>query len=135
MPKKRSNGRSRQERERLLTALADPVPPGGVGPRVVRTSQALSVVDPSEFRCTRLAAQLADEWVEYVAATAITAHAQTYRLAINRFCEHVDEALGPMAEITSLTDPQLFDVLVNWELSLPESYAPSSTYPSVLASG
>lgn len=135
MPRKRSNGRSKSERERLLALLVNPPPPGGVGPRVVKTSRALLSVDPSEFRCTRLASQLADEWVEYVAATAITSHAQTYHLAVNRFCEYAEKVLGPRAEAASLTDPQLFDVLVNWELSLPESYAPSSTYPAVLASG
>ncbi|WP_372456004.1 hypothetical protein [Streptomyces buecherae] len=90
-------------------------------------------VDPSVFRCTRLTMQLADEWVEYVAATAITAHAKVYVMAIHHFCEYVDEKLGPEAEAVSLADHGLFDLLIGWELSLPESYAPSSTYPSVLA--
>ncbi|MFJ4731464.1 hypothetical protein ACIP6V_03905 [Streptomyces sp. NPDC088770] len=79
--------------------------------------------------------QLADEWVEYVAATAITAHARTYHMAISRLCEYVDKTLGLEAEAVSLTDQGLFDLLVDWELSLPESYAPSSTYPSVMAAG
>ncbi|MDL2081598.1 hypothetical protein QNN03_34740 [Streptomyces sp. GXMU-J15] len=79
--------------------------------------------------------QLADEWVEYVAATAITAHARTYHMAISRLCEYVDKTLGPQAEAVSLTDQGLFDLLVDWELALPESYAPASTYPSVMAAG
>ncbi|MEF3115704.1 hypothetical protein [Streptomyces chrestomyceticus] len=92
-------------------------------------------LDPADFRCTRLVMQLADEWVEYVAATAITFHARTYHMAISRLCEYVDKTLGPEAEGVSLTDQGLFDLLVDWELSLPESYAPSSTYPSVMAAG
>ncbi|MGW8992532.1 hypothetical protein ACWGRF_21720 [Streptomyces zhihengii] len=77
--------------------------------------------------------QLADEWVEYVAATAITAHAKVYVMAIHHFCLYIDEKLGPEAEAVSLADHGFFDLLIGWELSLPESYAPSSTYPSVLA--
>ncbi|WP_432120550.1 hypothetical protein [Streptomyces sp. S1] len=91
------------------------------------------VVDPSDFRCSMLAMQLADEWVEYVAATAITGSARVYRTAINRLCEYVDKVLGSEAEEVSLSDPGLFDTLVDWELSLPEDYAPSSTYPGVFA--
>ncbi|MGK3091816.1 hypothetical protein ACG93S_18475 [Streptomyces sp. WAC01490] len=118
---------------RLLTALANPVPPGGVGPRVVDIDGSVMVVDPSDFRCSKLAIQLADEWVEYVAATAITGSARVYRTAINRLCEYADKVLGPEAERASLADPGLFDTLVDWELSLPEDYAPSSTYPGVFA--
>ncbi|MFJ2769559.1 hypothetical protein [Streptomyces sp. NPDC087300] len=92
------------------------------------------VVDPSDFRCSMLAMQLADEWVEYVAATAIKGSAGVYRTAINRLCAYVDKVLGPTAEEASLSDPGLFDTLVDWELSLPEDYAPGSTYPGVFAS-
>ncbi|MBL3666930.1 hypothetical protein JL475_13180 [Streptomyces sp. M2CJ-2] len=91
------------------------------------------MVAPADFRCSLLVMQLADEWVEYVAATAITASARVYRTAINRLCAYVDKALGSEAEEASLADPGLFDALVDWELSLPEDYAPSSTHPAVLA--
>ncbi|MFH9652742.1 hypothetical protein ACH4MT_17710 [Streptomyces anulatus] len=93
----------------------------------------LMVVDPSDFRCSRLAIQLADEWVEYVAATAITMHARVYYLAIIRLCKYVDKELGSAAETMSLTDQNLRDLLIKWELALPEAYAPSSTYPGALA--
>ncbi|MGI8313145.1 hypothetical protein [Saccharopolyspora hattusasensis] len=135
MSKPRRKYRSKQERERLLMALANPVPPGGIGPRVISIPRELLAVDPSGFRCTRLAMQLADEWVEYVAATAITSHARTYHMAINRLCEYVDKKLGPEAEAVGLADQGLFDLLIGWELSLPETYAPSSTYPAVMAAG
>ncbi|WP_405797298.1 hypothetical protein [Streptomyces longwoodensis] len=80
-----------------------------------------------------LAMQLADEWTEYVAATAIGAHARNYRQAIDCFCQYVDKVLGPWAEEASLSDPDLFDTLVKWELSLPEGYASGSTKPGLLA--
>ncbi|WP_033819453.1 MULTISPECIES: hypothetical protein [unclassified Kitasatospora] len=133
MPKVRRKGRSNEDRDRLRAALANPVPPGGIGPRVVEIPRQLVAVDPSGFYCSRLAMQLADEWVEYVAATAITTHARVYHLAITRFCKYVDKELGSAAEAVSLTDPRLLDLLLKWELSLPESYAPSSTYPGLLA--
>lgn len=134
MTKPRGNGRKREERERLLAVLANPVPPGGIGPRVVQVPGSLLAVDPAKYRCSLLAMQLADEWTEYVAATAITAQAQNYRQAIDRLCQYVDEALAPGAEGASLMDPDLFDTLVKWELSLPEGYAPGSTRPYLIAS-
>ncbi|MFC5956817.1 hypothetical protein ACFP51_20765 [Streptomyces pratens] len=134
MGKPRGKGRKREERERFLAALANPVQPGGIGPRVVQVPGCLLVVDPAEYRCSLLAMQLADEWTEYVAATAITAQAENYRQAIDRLCRYVDEALAPGAEGASLTDPDLFDTLVKWELSLPEGYAPGSARPHLIAS-
>lgn len=134
MSKPRGNGRKGEERERLLAVLANPVQPGGIGPRVVQAPGNLLAVDPAEYRCSLLAMQLADEWTEYVAATAITVHAQNYRQAIDRLCQYVDEALAPGAEGASLTDPDLFDTLVKWEFSLPEDYAPGSNRPYLIAS-
>lgn len=133
MAKARRKGRNNEERERLRAVLANPVPPGGIGPRVVELPRALLALEPSAFGCSRLATQLADEWVEYVAATGITQHAKVYLLAITRLCKYVDKELGPAAETVSLTEGNLLDLLLKWELSLPESYAPSSTYPGVLA--
>ncbi|MDG5807233.1 hypothetical protein P9869_32120 [Streptomyces ossamyceticus] len=131
MSKKRRN---KQERERLVAFLANPVQPGGVGPRVVDAAGTVLAVDPSDFRCSLLAMQLADEWTEYVAATAIGNQARTYQLAINRLCEYVDKALSTEAEGASLTDPDLLDTLMKWELSLPEGNAPGSTRPYLVAS-
>ncbi|WP_251060833.1 hypothetical protein [Streptomyces sp. ISL-100] len=132
---RRKGGRSREERERLLPFVANPVPPGGVGPRVVQVLGALIAVDPADYRCSLLAMQLADEWTEYVAATGITAgQARSYEHAIHRLCRYVETMLGDGAERASLDDPELFDTLVQWELSLPEANAPSSTKPYMLAS-
>lgn len=134
MPMARKSGpRSKEDRERLLVALANPVPPEGVGPRVVQTPGYLVAVDPASYRCSRLAMQLADEWIEYVAATRITANARNYRQAIDTLCRYVDMALGPAADGLSLADSGFLGTLMKWELSLPEDYAPGSTKPYLLA--
>ncbi|MYT12561.1 MULTISPECIES: hypothetical protein [unclassified Streptomyces] len=91
-------------------------------------------MDPADYRCSLLAVQLADEWVEYVAATGIGGHARNYAQAIGGFCGYVDRMLDSRAESASLADPDLFDTLVQWELSLPEGYAPGSARPGLLAS-
>lgn len=127
-------GRTKQERERLLAALENPVPAGGVGPRVVQIPRNLLCIDPAAYVCSRLAGQLADEWVEYVAATALGSQTKYYRQAIDSLCRHIDTALGPAAEKASLSDPDLFDTLVAWETALPEGCEPGSTVPSALAS-
>ncbi|WP_374701869.1 hypothetical protein [Streptomyces sp. CB02959] len=94
----------------------------------------LLAVDPVRYRCSQLAAQLADEWVEYVAATGVTAHAQVYDTAIDRFCRHVDEHLGARATGVSLAASGLFDLLVGWELALSEGYAEGSMRPRMISS-
>ncbi|GAA0972080.1 hypothetical protein [Streptomyces rhizosphaericus] len=129
----RRKRRTKRERERFLAALANPVTPGGVGPRVVQVPRNLLAVDPADYCSSLLAMQLADEWTEYVAATAIGTHARNYQQAIDCFCRYVDKVLGPGAEGASLADPDLLDTLVTWELSLPEGKAPGSTHPYLMA--
>ncbi len=126
--------RTEQERERLLALAERPVPAGGVGPRVVKLPRNLLCVDPADYTCSRLAAQLADEWVEYVAATEITGQAKTYQQAISTLCRHVDKAFGSAAPQVGLGDPSLLDVLTAWEIALPEAFRPGSTRPAMLMS-
>ncbi|MET8211359.1 hypothetical protein ABZT51_36140 [Streptomyces sp. NPDC005373] len=90
-------------------------------------------VDPAIYRCSRLAMQLADEWIEYVAATRITEQSKVYEHAIDALCRYVDMVLGPISDGASLADSGLFDTLVKWELSLPEDYPPGSTKPYLIA--
>jgi len=133
-PRRKVKSRKGEERARLLAALANPVPPGGTGPRVVQLPGHLVALDPANYCCSLLAMQLADEWVEYVAATEIGSQAKNYRHAIDHLCQYVDKALGVEAAGASLADPGLFDTLVRWELSLPEEYDEGSTRPWLLAS-
>ncbi|MDG9712627.1 hypothetical protein [Streptomyces sp. DH10] len=133
-PRKKAKSRKGEERARLLAALANPAPPGGIGPRVVQLPRHLAALDPADYRCSLLAMQLADEWVEYVAATQIGPQAKNYQYAIDHFCLYVDKVLGAEAEEASLADPDLLDTLMKWELTLPEEYAESSARPGLLAS-
>ena len=96
----------------------------------------LSELDPGGFRCSRLAAELADEWVEYVEATQITAGpAAAYRRAITRFCTRVDAELedSGVAESVGLADPRTVRLLAKWERGLAATYPAGSTWPAYLA--
>ncbi|MBT2451353.1 hypothetical protein J7F03_30640 [Streptomyces sp. ISL-43] len=94
-------------------------------------------LDPGAYRCSGLAAQLADAWVEYVEATAVTAGpGDAYRRAIDRFCTMVDaelEAAGDDGTV-DLTSPRSARLLVKWERGLPATYAAGSMWPGYLAS-
>src|SRR4051794_27216855 len=79
-------------------------------------ARATVSLDPSAFGCTRLAAELADEWVEAVAAAGLReSSARMYRQAIKEFCEHVD-ATVPQARAASLAhaDPDLHHAVTEW---------------------
>jgi hypothetical protein len=122
----------------LAKAVGAPGGPGRLGVRVVRSTQgfrreALLHIDPSDYRCSRLAAQLADEWVEYVAATGIGQWSGTYRRAVHELCTAVDGALGPDAAGVALASPELARVLARWERRLPECFAVGSAWPAYLA--
>ncbi|MCX4744511.1 hypothetical protein OG455_03080 [Kitasatospora sp. NBC_01287] len=91
-------------------------------------------LDPGRFRCSRVAAQLADEWVEYVEATEITAGpASAYRRAIDRFCSMVDTELESTVAPVDLTDPRTARLLAKWERGLAATYSPGSNWPAYLA--
>ncbi|MFI5540645.1 hypothetical protein ACIA5H_30050 [Nocardia sp. NPDC051900] len=94
-------------------------------------------VDPAEFCCRDLAAELADEWVDYATMTRLSAQqARNYRQAIQLFCRAVDDALGETAGTASLarSEPDLAFILADWERRLPSGYRPGSTVPALLAS-
>lgn len=131
--------RAAWKQELIRKALANPGGPGSLGIRAM-VSKAGSLrkstlyIDPSDYGCSRLAAQLADEWVEYVAATEITSWAGTYRRAINNFCKAMDVAFGSQAHSLVLTSPELADGMIRWERALPEKYATGSKWPGFMAS-
>lgn len=93
-------------------------------------------INPGGFRSSRLAAQLADEWVEYVESTGITAGpAGAYRRAIDRFCTMVDAELEDTGteESVDLADPRTARLVVKWERGLTATYSAGSTWPAYLA--
>ena len=57
-------------------AVTEPPQPHRVGRRVVRAADRTGVLrdivlDPGEFQCCSLAAELADEWVDYAAILVV----------------------------------------------------------------
>ncbi|MEV0636338.1 hypothetical protein AB0I77_15465 [Streptomyces sp. NPDC050619] len=92
--------------------------------------------DPSQFACRTLAAELADEWVEYIEVTSRrTGTASSHRQGLRLFCAFVDEQLAGRAPEASLAraDPDLSMVLLAWEQSLPARWPRGSTRPGALA--
>jgi hypothetical protein len=112
---------------------------GRVGIREVQVlrSQGRPVIqrlDPGAYRCSRLAAQLADEWMDYVEATEITsAPSGAYRRAIDLFCSAVDTDPEVSPESTDLETPQLARVLARWERQLPAAFSPGSRWAAFIA--
>jgi hypothetical protein len=92
--------------------------------------------DPSVFTCRGLAAELADEWIEYADDDGLgLASARAHRRAVSSFCAAADELLGPAAAPASLAreQPDLAWVLAEWERTLPAGFASGSMAPGVLA--
>ncbi|GHF71008.1 hypothetical protein GCM10010218_60430 [Streptomyces mashuensis] len=92
--------------------------------------------DPSQFACQTLATELADEWVEYIEVTSRrTGTASSHRQGLRLFCEFVDEHLADRAAEASLarSEPDLAEVLLAWEQSLPAQWPRGSTRPGALA--
>lgn len=118
------------------------LPVNRIGIRMVRAADRTGalrdiMLDPAEFRCSGLAAELADEWVDYVDATKVTGTmAHSYRRAVRDFCVTVDALLAEAAQAASLSrdQPDLVTVLAEWERILPAGHRAGSTKPAVLAS-
>ena len=122
-------------------AASDPPQPHRIGRRVVGAADRTGVLrdivlDPGEFRCSSLAAELADEWADYAAAAKLsTSAARVGRRAIRDFCGWADTQLSGEAPKASLAaqQPDLAAVLAEWERTLPSRHQAGSTTPSVLA--
>lgn len=104
-------------------------PKDGLGrPRTVR-------LDPSDFRCSKLAAELADEWVELVeAANYGPGSATHYRQAVEAFCRHVDATVSRSADASlAVTEPDLHHAVTEWIRLLPSRHKAGSRTPAWLA--
>lgn len=114
---------------------------GRIGVRLVRCSSATKRnltcrVDPAEFACSQLAAELADEWVEYAQAAGHAAGTVAdYRQAINDLCRSVDAQLGKEAGAASLarSSPDLARMIARWERTLPSGFREGSMRPAILS--
>lgn len=119
----------------------DERPVRGVGVRQVisrhRETQRCYRIDPAAFACPTLVAQLADEWVAYARAMALT-DAARYAGAVRGFAEFVDESARVVGSDPASArldcgpaDPGVDLVLAlhGWELSLQRRYGPRSCRP------
>ena len=83
---------------------------GRIGIRRVRAADQTGTLrdiafDPNEFRCARLAGELADEWVDYAETSRISRKSVSLgRRAIRNFCTRADLLLGRNAHRASLAD-------------------------------
>ncbi|RKE05022.1 hypothetical protein [Streptomyces sp. TLI_171] len=122
-------------------APSQPVALARVGVRQVVASEAngqraVVTVDPGEFGCAVLAAELADEWVELASGARFSAsNNRQYRQAIRDFCSHIDASV-PRPRTASLAerDPDLHLAVTEWLRVLPTRYAAGSRTPGWLAS-
>ncbi|WP_282693538.1 hypothetical protein [Streptomyces sp. CC208A] len=123
----------------LRQALGAPGGDGRIGVRVVAVNdqgrERLQYIDPGDYQCSKLAAQLADEWVEYVNATGLSASAsRDYVRAVDLVCAAMDAASEDSAAL-SLESVDLMPLLARWERTLPAAYKEGSRQPGMAASG
>ncbi|MFD3937943.1 hypothetical protein ACFWSF_25375 [Streptomyces sp. NPDC058611] len=94
-------------------------------------------VDPGAYGCSMLAAQLADAWIDYHRAAALTG-SDDYSAAVRSFSEFADVywtagGLDPAMARLDGGDIDLVEAIYEWEKWLQEHYAASSARPNVLA--
>ncbi|WP_299540732.1 hypothetical protein [uncultured Streptomyces sp.] len=89
-------------------------------------------MDPARFSCAKLAAELADEWVELVEDAGYKATSMRhYRQTIESFCEHVDTTVPrPHQATLAGTDPDLHHAVTEWVRQLPSRHEPGSRGPA-----
>ncbi|RZE59690.1 hypothetical protein C0Q98_14360 [Streptomyces albidoflavus] len=99
-----------------------------------RTSR--HTLDPAAYRCTTLAAQLADEAVEYVRKMALSDDGGGYLGAARKFAAFADRQLGDAAVTARLDDDRidLPEVIHEWETALRQEYGLRSGQPYRLVS-
>ncbi|WP_411088077.1 hypothetical protein [Streptomyces sp. 061-3] len=117
----------------------------GTAPRIgVRQAVALEpgrrpvtvTFDPSGYVSSQLAAELADDWVELMAAAMLSVGAcRGFRKAISTFCTYLDSVEPKAAEASlAAVEPDLHAAVTEWIRLLPAAYRAGSPSPAWLAS-
>ncbi|MFE5091586.1 hypothetical protein ACFRCI_14540 [Streptomyces sp. NPDC056638] len=118
--------------------IPEPRPPqlGRIGIREMIAAEgngakATVSIDPQDFTCSALAAELADEWVELMAAGRFSlGGVRGYRRTVIDFCEHVDASVPRAREATlAQGDPDLHFAVTEWLRKLPADYKTGSREP------
>lgn len=104
---------------------------------VYRHQRMTHRIDPADFRCSLLAGQLADAWLDYHRKAALTS-SSTYVAAIRSFLQFTDTylaAAGPDPGDARLDGGSidLTEVIYQWEEDLVSRYKPTSNRPNVQA--
>jgi hypothetical protein len=114
---------------------------GRIGIRLARAADQTGTLrdipfDPNEFRCARLAGELADEWVDYAETSGTSRSWVSFgRAAIRNFCTKADLLLGTNAHRASLArqHPNIAAVMAEWERTLPTGFRAGSPTPAAYA--
>ncbi|MFF3400411.1 hypothetical protein ACFYW6_18020 [Streptomyces sp. NPDC002659] len=131
----------RKSRPRPIIAAKPPAPPGRIAVRelvyVYRHQRMVHRIDPAEFRCSLLAGQLADAWLDYHHKAGLTS-SNTYVSAIRSFLKFADTHLAAAGldsgEARLDGGPiDLAEVIYQWEEDLLPRYKPTSNRPNTLA--
>lgn len=84
-------------------------------------------IDPTSFRCSRLAGQLADQWVD-IASGLSRSVIEVHRQALVSYLNYVDE-VGCSAASLDKRPAQVVQTLGSWTKSLVTQYDSTSTLP------
>jgi hypothetical protein len=118
------------------------VTPGRIGVRVFleqrRGRTTRHSIDPSDYRCTTLAAQLADEWLKMTRHAALSGGGSDYSSAVRSFAEFTDKHLSevgvnPADARLDGHGVDLVEVLYAWEGDLRQNHGVKSRQPYRLA--
>ncbi|SIM72971.1 hypothetical protein SAMN04489832_1672 [Micromonospora cremea] len=101
------------------------------GQAALRSATAVLSFDPASFACARLAAELADEWVELVQAGRLRESAgRMYLTAMKDFLTHVGSTVaGAGSASLARGEPDLHHAVTEWIRILPSRHAPGSRTP------
>ncbi|MFJ8713902.1 hypothetical protein ACIRD9_12070 [Streptomyces violaceus] len=130
--------------ERKVRVRADVPPPrptlDHVGTRVVTSERRGRVrhhsINPADYRCSVLAAQLADEWVKITRALGIGDGGANYGSAARKFAAFTDDyaptlGLDPAGARLDGDEIDLVEVIYAWEEALRREF-PQSKHPYTL---
>ncbi|MFE2972778.1 hypothetical protein ACFXKC_56530 [Streptomyces sp. NPDC059340] len=135
-----------ERKPRVRSSVPEPLPtrePDRVGIRALtwtrRGVTARRTVDPAKYRCSTLAAQLADEWITYTRAMARSDGGVDLAQAVRSFAKFVDKHLptlgmDPAGARLDGHEMDLVEVIHAWEEDLRQQHGLRSNSPHVKTS-
>lgn len=130
---------SRGEHRPALQPTQELKAPGRIGPRQLTAASngkdVTITLDPADYRCSVLVAELADEWVSYVSLTqGAVGLAYRYRKSITEFAVYAAEHCDSPESLSLATDhPDVAYLASEWWRTLPAGYQAGSVTPAMRA--